>query len=96
MDPNDYHFTININDKISRGNINTKTTINPNGYTTEIAIPWFLINKAPTPNMTMGLLLGNNDRDNEQSSQFDWLNLIESGLYSRPNLWGNIILNENY
>lgn len=92
MDSNDYHFFININDLTLGGNINTKTITNQNGYTMEIAIPWTAINITPTPNMTMGLLLTNNDRDNGISSQFDWLNLIETGLYARPNLWGDIIL----
>ena len=42
----------------------------------------------------MGLLLANNDRDNNTSSQFDWLDLIESGSYARPNLWGELELGD--
>jgi parallel beta-helix repeat protein len=92
MDVNDYLFIVNINDQISGGTINTKTVTSSKGFTMEIAIPWTTINTTPSSNLTMGLLLGNNDRDNGQSSQFDWLNLIETGYYSRPNLWGDIIL----
>ena len=40
----------------------------------------------------MGLLLANNDRDNGVSKQFDWLNVIATGNYAQPNLWGNLIL----
>ena len=58
----------------------------------EIAIPWSSIGVIPTANKIMGLLLGNNDRDNNLSSQFDWANLINSGSYERPALWGNVIL----
>lgn len=89
MDSNDYHFIININDLASGGNISTKTITNQNGYTMEIAIPWTTINTTPTPNMTMGLFLGNNDRDNGISSQFDWRNL---SVYGKPDLWGDIVL----
>ena len=91
MDGDDYKFLININDLISATGIQSKTLRRSNGYTMEIAIPWSSINVIPAVNKSMGLLLGNNDRDNSASSQFDWLNLINSGSYARPNLWGNVI-----
>lgn len=64
----------------------------PGGYVTEIAVPWQTLDVNPTPNTTYGLLLGNNDRDLDVSAQFDWLDLIESGPYSRRNLWGDLVL----
>jgi PKD repeat protein len=60
----------------------------------EISIPWTLINTIPLPGKTMGLLVANNDRDNGTSAQLDWLDLIETGNYARPNLWGNIVLSD--
>lgn len=92
LDSNDYHFLTNINDISSGGIIATKTTTKPNGYITEIAIPKTTLNTTFTVDKIMGLLLANNDRDNSILKQFDWLNLIESGSYSKPNLWGEIIL----
>ena len=92
IDSNDYHFIANINGLTFGGNISAKTSTNASGYTMEIAIPWTEINTTPAPNKIMGILLGNNDRDNGSYSQFDWTNLVETGSYSRPNLWGDITL----
>jgi len=91
MDSNDYHFLTNINNLTSNTSITAKTTTTSTGYTQEIKIPFSTLNIIPS-NQTLGLLLANNDRDNSSSSQFDWLNLINTGSYSRPNLWGNLTL----
>ncbi len=92
MDSNDYYFIINVNDQTQSSGIISVTTPNINGYIMEIAIPWSVMNTIPSSGKTMGLLLGNNDRDNGNSSQFDWLDLIETGSYAHPNLWGDIVL----
>ncbi len=94
MDSNDYHFTANINDIVSNSGIVAKTASTPNGYIMEIAIPWNVINTLPSPDKIIGLLLGNNDRDYGQGVQFDWLDLIETGSYSRPNLWGEVVISD--
>ncbi|KKT55332.1 MAG: Fibronectin, type III domain protein, partial [Candidatus Giovannonibacteria bacterium GW2011_GWB1_44_23] len=69
-----------------------KTARNSTGYTMEIAIPWTVLGVTPAEGKKMGLLLGNNDRDNGVGKQFDWLGLINTGSYARPNLWGTIAL----
>ena len=94
MDPNDYHLLFNINDQRLPIGTNVKTAISPDGYIMEISIPWTLINTIPLPSKTMGLLVANNDRDNGTTAQFDWLDLIETGNYARPNLWGDIVLSD--
>ncbi len=88
MNDDDYHFIVNIEDMVSGGAIMAKT-VRP---LTEIAIPWTTIETIPTPNKIMGILLGNNDRDNGISVQFDWNGLIDTGSYRRPNLWGDLTL----
>ncbi|MHC4321646.1 MAG: sugar-binding protein, partial [Planctomycetota bacterium] len=92
MDADDYQFLSNINDKLTGGSIIIKTNTRANGYITEVAVPWNSINITPSEVATMGLLLTNNDRDNTEHDHFDWLTLIESGNYLRPNLWGDLIL----
>ena len=92
MDDDDYHFIININGKSNELGIITQTKFTPNGYVMEIAIPWALIDVTPEDDKIIGLLLANNDRDNGVISQFDWLNLIETGPYERPDLWGELLL----
>lgn len=92
MNSNDHHFIININDQAQPTGINVRTATKPDGYVMELSIPWVLINTTPSLGKTMGLLLAINDRDNGTSVQFDWLGLIETGSYARPNLWGDIVL----
>jgi hypothetical protein len=94
MDSSDFHFLFNIDDQTQPIGTNVKTAINPDGYIMEISIPWTLINTIPLPGKSMGLLVANNDRDNGTSVQFDWLDLIETGNYAKPNLWGNIVLSD--
>jgi hypothetical protein len=93
MDADDYQFMANINGLVSNSSVVVKVVKSTIGYTMEIAIPWTLLKKTPAAGMKMGLLLGNNDRDNGLSSQFDNMGLINSGSYSRPNLWGDLVLN---
>ena len=92
MDSDDFYCIINVNDLTRSTGVEVKTTRDDGGYLMELSVPWTLINTTASAGKTMGLLFGNNDRENGKSVQFDWLNLIESGNYARPNLWGNITL----
>src|ERR1051325_6523841 len=91
-DSNDYSFFATIGNLTKPSNFIATTLQTATGYTMEIAIPWSAILVTPAANMTLGLLLANNDRDFGKSFQFDWLGLINSGSYNRPNLWGNLVL----
>jgi len=92
MDSNDHSIISNINNLVSKTGINSRTNINSTGYTMEIGVPWSVVQTAPVLNQKIGLLLANNDRDNGSAVQFDWLNILATGSYSRPNLWGELIL----
>jgi len=92
FDSDDYQFVITINDRTDIESIQSGTYKGTQRWTMEIKIPWSSIAKEPLVGMSMGLLLGNNDRDNSVIRQFDWLSLVETGDYFRPNLWGDIIL----
>ncbi|NOY78030.1 MAG: hypothetical protein GXO76_09205 [Calditrichaeota bacterium] len=92
LDSDDYHFIVTINKISNISGIPIGFHQSEQGYVLEIAIPWSLINTVPAANQTMGFLLGNNDRDNEKTVQFDWLNLIQLGSYAHPNLWGTLFL----
>jgi len=92
MDANDYHFAVNINSVSSLSGVVGKSSINSSGYSIEIQVPWSLLQTTPAVGKTMGLLLGNNDRDNGVSKQFDWLNVIATGNFAQPSLWGNLVL----
>jgi len=92
MDSNDYSIVSNINNLVSRTGVNSRTNINSMGYTMEIAVPWSVLQTAPQLNQKFGLLLTNNDRDNGVLVQFDALNVFATGAYSRPNLWGELLL----
>src|SRR3989338_7150953 len=46
----------------------------------------------PPAGKILGLLLTNNDRDLGIIKQFDWMNVIATGSYSQPNLWGSLTL----
>ncbi len=92
MDANDFSFAMNIHNLVSPAGPIVKTVTSLTGYTMEIALPWSTMNTLPAANKVLGLLLGNNDRDNGISKQFDWMNLITTGSYFRPNLWGNLTL----
>jgi hypothetical protein len=95
IDVNDFHIASNINHLTSLTGVTSRTAANPGGYTMEIAVPWSVLKATPSTNMKMGLLLCNNDRDNGVIKQFDWLNVINTGNYSRPNLWGEVVLGPN-
>ncbi len=96
----DYEFIINAVDAIgyfhasliSETLIQHKTILTPTGYTIELAIPWSQIKTTPFPYKVMGILFDNNDRDNGVATTYDWKNLIATGVYARPNLWGDISL----
>ena len=100
MDQNDWHIGTNINNAITLykqdatlvlgASVSTQRLMG--GYTQEIAIPWSLIGTTPQANKVIGLLLANNDRDNGIIKQFDWMNVIATGNYAQPNLWGDLIL----
>ncbi len=93
IDGNDYHFIITKGDKISGPAVMSKTSPTATGYIMEIAIPWSSLGtSAPSAGQVMGLLLSNNDMDNGKIKQYDWQDLIETGGYRRPNLWGDLIL----
>jgi hypothetical protein len=95
LNANDYTIFLNIND-VADGplvsSIARKTAVVPGGYNIEFRIPWTSINTTGTKNKVMGILFCNNDRDNGVSTQYDWMGLINTGSYSRPNLWGKITL----
>jgi Carbohydrate family 9 binding domain-like len=92
MDTNDYAVRTNINDLVDLPGVIVKTRFKTSGYTQEIQIPWSVISTVPYAGKVLGLLLANNDRDNNVINQFDWLNVISTGRYSQPNLWGSLIL----
>lgn len=94
LDSNDYHFIITINKLSNVSGIPIGFQRKNQGYVLEIAIPWTMINKKPAAGLAMGLLFGNNDRDNGKTVQFDWLNLIQLGSYAHPNLWGTLLLTD--
>ncbi|MEZ4272380.1 MAG: hypothetical protein R3C68_13435 [Myxococcota bacterium] len=58
----------------------------------EVSIPWSILGGTPEPGQTFGVLVGNNDRDQGVSKQFDWNGLIETGSYARPYLWADLML----
>ena len=92
LDGNDYHYIVSTGGDVQGGSIQASIVAMNGSYIMEMAIPWTAIGGQPQPDQVMGLLLGNNDRDNGASVQFDWRNLIESGSYARPNLWGDLYL----
>ena len=92
MDANVYSFFANINNLAKPSSISVKTIKKSSGYTMEVAIPWRTITTVPAAGKVLGLLLSNNDRDFAKSFQFDWLGLINTGSYTKPNLWGNLTL----
>ncbi len=92
MDANDYSVGININNLSSASGVVGRTSTSSSGYTMEIQIPWSFLQTTPTIGKTMGLLLTNNDRDNGVSKQFDWLNVVATGSYAQPKLWGGLVL----
>src|SRR3989338_6501259 len=92
MDANDFYFFSNINNIVFPSSITGRTLTKTGGYSMEIKIPWSTISTIPQANKILGLLLANNDRDGGVIKQFDWMNVIGTGSYSQPNLWGSLTL----
>ncbi len=92
LDANDYQIIANVNAIASRPGVTCRKQPRAGGYTLELQIPWSVIATAPSAGKTVGLLLASNDRDLGTPKQFDWLNLIATGSYSRPRLWGSLAL----
>ena len=86
----DVHFIMNIDGVVQSGTIDVAVLTTAGGYVIEHALSWSEAGAQPVAGDTVGLLLGNNDRDSDTSTQFDWRGLINSGLYTRPNLWGDL------
>ncbi|MEZ4273532.1 MAG: sugar-binding protein [Myxococcota bacterium] len=86
----DRQFVTNITGDVSGGGIESTTAVTASGYSIEIRIPWNDLGVTPTEDMRIGFLVGNNDRDQGVSSQFDWVDLINTSSYFRPNLWGEL------
>jgi len=95
LDADDVHVIATINQMWTGGDLVTRfAAVGTTGYVIEIAIPWETLGVTPEPGRVMGLLLGNNDRDADVPVQYDWLGLIDSGDYDRPNLWGDLVLSD--
>ncbi|MEZ4272130.1 MAG: right-handed parallel beta-helix repeat-containing protein [Myxococcota bacterium] len=93
FDPaDDWHGIVDISGRSSDPAINVSHRPSSTGYTLEVSIPWTLFGVKPAAGQVIGLLVGNNDRDAAEGHQFDWANLINSGDYRRPNLWGDLTL----
>ncbi|MFN0061007.1 MAG: sugar-binding protein [Myxococcaceae bacterium] len=92
MDANDFSFTFNIAGAVSDAATRAAAVTRTGGYILEVAIPWTRVGFTPGSNAVFGLLIGNNDRDNGTSRQFDWVGAIASGSYFNPSLWGSLTL----
>ena len=92
LDSNDYHAIVNYQNDATLAGISAETTTSTTGYVMELEIPWTTLNVSPVGGQILGLLLGNNDRDNGSSTQFDWQGLIDGGGYGNPSLWGDLVL----
>ena len=92
LDGNDFHAIVTYLDAATVGGISTATTTSATGYVMEVQIPWTTLSVTPSAGTALGVLLGNNDRDNGSSTQFDWLGLIDHGGYGNPSLWGDLVL----
>ncbi len=93
LDSNDYHYIVNYLDEATLSDISTATATSSTGFVMELGIPWATLNTTAVAGKVLGLLLGNNDRDNGSSAQFDNLGLIDSaGSYGNPSLWGDLVL----
>ena len=92
LDDDDWRVIVDIAGRSTQSTIRNGVVSTPTGYTMELEIPWSTLNSTPEASKTLGLLVGNNDRDMGTSVQYDWNGLIDSGSYSRPNLWGDLRL----
>ncbi|MEZ4270051.1 MAG: sugar-binding protein [Myxococcota bacterium] len=91
VDAGAYHYIINILGDVA-GAVQSATVTTESGYTMEVRIPWTALEMTPSQGRIVGMLLGNNDRDNDANEQFDWTQLIDTGSYYRPELWGDVTL----
>lgn len=104
LNDDDLQFAVDIVDsiRITRDSVFLPNTISgksntmATGYSMEISIPWSLIGVIPAPDLVMGALFANSDKDGAAISQFDWLGLtrLNAGIFKRPNLWGDLVLKE--
>ena len=92
MDGDDWRIVVDIEANSTQSAVLAGVLSTSTGYTMELGIPWSALGETPEASKTLGLLVGNNDRDMGTSIQFDWNGLIESGSYNRPNLWGDLTL----
>ena len=92
LDEDDVRIVVDIEGGIQGPIVPNATQIIATGYVTEFSIPWAELGGLKPPETVMGILLANNDRDDGTGIQFDWLDLIETGPYARPYLWGDIHL----
>ena len=92
MDGDDWRVIVDILASSTQNAVQVAVASTSRGYTLEFGIPWTALGMTPEASKVLGLLVGNNDRDMGSSVQFDWNDLIESGSYSRPNLWGDLRL----
>lgn len=90
----DRHYITNIDDEVTVEATTSVTSRRADGYSMEVAVPWSDVGATPAADLTMGLLLGNNDRDGGVNAQFDWMGVIDidPGSYGRPNLWGDLVI----
>jgi hypothetical protein len=98
IDANDYQVIISAANEIGLfyaavgKTIQKATVTSATGYVVEMRIPWTEINTSPVAGKVMGALFANDDRDADVKKSFDWKNLIATGGFARPNLWGDIVL----
>ncbi|MEZ4270302.1 MAG: sugar-binding protein [Myxococcota bacterium] len=92
LDSDDWRTIVDIAGTSTDALVQRGITTSEAGYTVELGVPWSALGLSPTESQTLGLLVANNDRDHGQSRQFDWNDLIESGSFKRPNLWGDVAL----
>lgn len=86
----DVHFIANIDEVVQSGTMEVAAATGQTSYVMEHALSWAEVGQTPAAGDTVGLLFGNNDRDNDVPEQYDWRGLIDSGSYTRPNLWGDL------
>ena len=91
-DADDFHVILDIASNSTHSDVRVGFSPTSTGYTMEIGIPWSILGLTPSASMVLGILVGNNDRDMGSGTQFDWNGLASSGSYSRPNLWGDLVL----
>ena len=91
-DADDFHVIADIASNSTHSSVQVGFTPTSTGYGMELGIPWSTLGLSPATSKTLGILVGNNDRDMGSSAQFDWNGIGASGPYARPNLWGDVLL----